>query len=179
MYFDNFEKELGKIAADRAEDTKKHNKDVAVVNSELEKLRSEQEQAANSGNDAGYTALIGKIAVLEAKAKRLESESVNQIDHHRYFEKLNDAYSGEIHKQIAAIEECAKKILDAGRAMENISFEYSAIISAACGLLDADKSVFINNGSDIMRFNRFLNKVIDPITENYNENSICGYCKGF
>lgn len=182
MYFDDFTKKIGNIKASKDKAIKKHADELTKANTELAELKAAQDKAADAGNDAEYTALIGKIAVLEAKIKRLEGATAIVAEPaavKELTEELNKAYAVEMTKQVKVIEECAAKILEAGANMAAIADEFSDMAYTASVSIDANRQAFTNESSEITHFNQLITKVIDPYTEGINTHSIRGYAMAF
>lgn len=181
MYFDDFTKKIGNIKASKDKAVKKHTEAITEAEKELAELKAAQNKAADAGNDAEYTELIGKIAVTEAKLKRLHSADAITAEPaavSAFIDDINKAYAVEMSKQIKIIEECAAKLLEAGEAMAAISDEYATMGYTACNEINAQHSAFINEATDINSFNSYLIKVVDPYTEGVNH-SIRGWAMAF
>lgn len=181
MYFEEFVKKIGVIKANKEKAIAAHTDELKKTGAELAELQNVQAAAADSGNDTEYVELVGKIAVLEAKLKRLDNTKVIAADPTAvadFTAELNKAYIAEMNKQVKVIQGCIDKIMDASTNMAAINEEYQDIVYSTRAI-DADPAAFINEGTSVEHFHKALERFIDPLCEAPNPNSVRGWLLTF
>lgn len=131
MYLDAEKKKLEILHSEKIRRREDHKKAVREAETELIELKKQSADALDQEDNETYIELMGKIAVAEARIKRLSAIVIDPVKRDEleiYRRSLNTAYGKEMTKHVKKLEKAYAEIFAEINELESIVGEYMDLV---------------------------------------------------
>lgn len=139
MYLEEEKKKLEILHSEKIRRREEHKKAVKGAEAELINLKKQSADALDHEDNATYIELMGKIAVAEARIKRLSEIVIDPVkpeELETYRRSLNTAYGKEMTKHVKKLEKAYAEIFAEISELESIVDEYMGLVRGVEGLIE-------------------------------------------